>query len=333
MSPPFDILLLTKQKWVRFMKDISNAKSLRLLDLYARFANGEIMKKATLAAQYQVSERSIQRDISMLRDFIAERELPQELIYDPKQSGYRLSMRLKQGLTDGEMLAVCKILLDSRSLRKDEMISLLERLINCCMPEHHRKAIKDMLLNEEYHYIEPHHRKHLIDTLWFLGQAIQSHKLISIQYRKLNADCVCREIEPVGLMFSEFYFYLVGFIQNIDKEQSFQNPADTFPTIYRVDRISKLHVLDKHFTLPYNNRFEEGEFRKRIQFMYGGKLQTVHFHYVGPSIEAVLDRLPTAKIKSSSDRGWDVSAEVFGTGIEMWLKSQGNYIAGGWQYE
>ena len=60
--------------------------------------------------------------------------------------------------------------------------------------------------------------------------------------------------------------------------------------------------------------------------MYGGKLQRIRFKYIGPSIEAVLDRLPTAKILSQDDKGWLVEAEVFGKGIEMWLKSQGDYI-------
>ena len=63
-----------------------------------------------------------------------------------------------------------------------------------------------------------------------------------------------------------------------------------------------------------------------VQFMYGGKLQTIHFLYSGPSIESVLDRLPTATIKDKTDDGWLVEAEVFGKGIDMWLRSQGDYI-------
>ena len=43
-------------------------------------------------------------------------------------------------------------------------------------------------------------------------------------------------------------------------------------------------------------------------------------------VDAVLDRLPTAKIVKEDDNGWIVSAEVFGTGIDMWLRSQGQYI-------
>ena len=101
---------------------------------------------------------------------------------------------------------------------------------------------------------------------------------------------------------------------------------DSYPTIYRIDRIREYKVLDDKFRIPYANRFEEGEFRKRIQFMYGGKLQRVRFTYSGSSIEAVLDRLPTAVIESENEGVYTVSAEVFGKGIEMWLKSQGDMV-------
>ena len=122
------------------------------------------------------------------------------------------------------------------------------------------------------------------------------------------------------------YFYLVAFIRNIDRKTEFENPDDLFPTIYRVDRIRSFHVTDEHFQVPYLERFQEGEFRKRVQFMYGGRLQKIRFRYTGPSIEAVLDRLPTAEILSQDYSGWTISAEVFGKGIEMWMRSQGDYI-------
>lgn len=99
-----------------------------------------------------------------------------------------------------------------------------------------------------------------------------------------------------------------------------------FPTIYRIDRIQNVKVLDEHFKIPYKDRFEEGEYRKRIQFMYGGKLQRTMFWYKGLSVEAVLDRLPTAKILREEDGKYLVSAETFGKGIEMWLRSQGDLV-------
>ena len=68
------------------------------------------------------------------------------------------------------------------------------------------------------------------------------------------------------------------------------------------------------------------EFRKRVQFMYGGRLEHIRFRYTGPSLEAVLDRLPTAQVLSQAETGWLISAEVFGKGIEMWLRSQGEWV-------
>ena len=60
--------------------------------------------------------------------------------------------------------------------------------------------------------------------------------------------------------------------------------------------------------------------------MYGGKLERVRFKYKGPDVDSILDRLPTAVIESEDENVYILRAEVFGKGIDMWLKSQGNYI-------
>ena len=78
--------------------------------------------------------------------------------------------------------------------------------------------------------------------------------------------------------------------------------------------------------MPYKDRFEEGEFRKRVQFMYGGKLKKIRFKYTGMSVEAILDRLPTAKVIKDDEDGKVIEAEVFGDGVDMWLKGQGENV-------
>ena len=77
------------------------------------------------------------------------------------------------------------------------------------------------------------------------------------------------------------------------------------------------------FRIPYADRFKDGEFRKRVQFMYPGPLRRVKFTYSGPSVEAVLDRLPTAQILKEKDGVYTITAEAYGIGIDMWLGSQG----------
>lgn len=302
----------------------NGVKSARLLEIYSRLSEGAVLKKSELAQDFHVTQRSIQRDIEDLRCFFAERHLEQDVIYDTKLRGYRLIQAAPKGLSNSEILAVCKILLESRSMRKDEMLPILDKLICCAVPESSQKAVKALIANEELHYVEPHHNRPILDGLWEIGQAIKNQQIIEIEYERMKEPrLVRRRVQPVGIIFSEYYFYLTAFLED---KTDFENPDDLFPTIYRIDRIHSFKVLDEHFRIPYTSRFEEGEFRKRIQFMYGGKLERVKFRYSGPSIEAVLDRLPTARILSQDENGWTVEAEVFGKGIEMWLRSQGDFI-------
>lgn len=302
-------------------------KSERLLHIYCRLVNGETLSKRELAQKFNVTERSVQRDIEALRYFFADQGVRQDVIYDRNAKGYRLHDLSRGMLTNSEALAVCKILLESRSLCQDEMGPIIDKILSLCVPEQNKKAVKALISNEKFHYIEPQHGRMLLDGLWDVGQAIHNRQLMEIEYERMKQpQCVKRLIEPVAIMFSEYYFYLAAFLRNIDRQTEFENPDDLFPTIYRIDRIRSFKVLKEHFQMPYNNRFQEGEFRKRVQFMYGGKLQYVKFIYKGPSVEAVLDRLPTAKVSPNDDETWLVEAEVFGNGIEMWLRSQGDMV-------
>ena len=278
--------------------------------------------------RFEVNERTIQRDIDTLRAFFADETPVGEIVYNAKQNVYRLVWGDDTHLDNNEVLAVCKILLESRSLRRDEMLPILDKLMNCCVLPENRQAVKDLLASEKHLYIEPHHNRQLLHNLWDLGQAVRKHLVTEIIYDKLKeGKTVKRVIEPVGLMFSEYYFYLVAFIKDIDKQAVFDNPDDLFPTIYRIDRIKEFNITAEHFQVPYQERFQEGEFRRRVQFMYGGRLRRLRFWYKGLSVEAVLDRLPTAAVLEHNENGWLISAEVFGKGIDMWLKSQGDCVS------
>ena len=303
-------------------------KSNRVLSIYTKLMNGLIIKKAEEAQRFGVSVKSIQRDLDGIREFLDNQSVQDGvdnyLIYDYYEKGYRLEQSSKARLTNDEILAVCKILLDSRAFTKEEMMRILDKLLVSCVPKKNQKLVSDLIANERFHYIEPQHKRVFLNKIMKLGQAIRECRVIRIRYTKMkDKTTVERQLDPLAIMFSEYYFYLVGFIKDIDKEKAFENADDTFPTIYRIDRIESLKITDEHFKIPYADRFEEGEFRKRVQFMYGGKLRKVKFEYTGESIEAVLDRLPTAKVMSEEDGKYVVQAEVFGKGIDMWLRSQG----------
>lgn len=313
------------------MKQESDAKTERILSIYSRLKEGRVISRVRASAEYGVNPRTIQRDISDIQNFLQNQNNEtgevQEIIYDREAGGYRLQTKIDNQLKPEELLAVCKVLLESRSLVKEELFPIIHKLSNACGDDENQKLVKKYISNEMHHYIELHHGKKLLDTIWTLEQAIREHRYIRVRYRKMkNQEEVERKLKPVGIMFSEFYFYLTAFIEDIDREKAFENPDDPFPTIYRLDGLENVEMLDERFFIPYRDRFEEGEFRKRVQFMYGGRLQRVKFQYSGPDIDAILDRLPTAEILSVENGVYTVTAETFGKGIEMWMRSQGEYI-------
>lgn len=303
----------------------------RMLLLYQRLYDGEVINKAKLAEECQVNIRSIQRDIDDLRAYLANRAIDTgaipEICYDRKMNGYYLKHDSYK-MSGSELLAVCKIILESRAFTKSELEPIMNKLLyNCSVPTE-RKRVSELIANEQYHYIEPHHQTEFVSSMWKIGTAIKEQRYMTIEYAKLGMqENVSRIVKPVGIMFSEFYFYLIAFIESeITKEQEYD-----FPAIYRIDRIKSFAIQERRFVVPYKERFEEGEFRKRVQFMYGGELQRIIFEYSGLSLEAVLDRLPTAtvleeKINLEGQKYYVVKAEVFGSGVDMWLKGQGDKI-------
>lgn len=301
-------------------------KTERIIDIHNRLRDGHIIIKSEEALRFNVNNRTIQRDIDDIRTYYAEKsELDKELIYDRVKKGYVLAERNLSTLSNSEIFSVCKILLESRSMVKSEMFPIIDKLLRNCVPYEEGKKVAALIANEKYHYLEPHHGKKFVDIMWDISSAVYEHRLMRIRYQKLKEpDKVMRLIQPVGIMFSEYYFYLTAYI--CESEDNPDIPKRPFPTIYRIDRIAEYQTLEEHFRIPYAERFEEGEFRKRIQFMFGGDLRKIKFLYKGLSIEAVLDRFPTAEIIRHDEKGWLISAEVYGDGADIWLRGQGDIV-------
>ena len=311
-------------------EEIKNDKIQRILGIYTKLMDGKTVNKQEIAARYNVHPRSIQRDIKDITDFLERDELNtgvfNSVIYDKNADGYRLQYENIYKLSPQQILAICKILLDSRAFVKEEMSEIIDKLIHSAVVKDDQPQVEKLIENEEEHYVELQHKTRFLNKMWDIGQAIQNQNYIEIEYKRGDNEIKKRKLKPAAIMFSEFYFYLTAFIDDKNLCENFDVANDPFPTIYRIDRIQNLKILDEHFRVLYSSRFEEGEFRKRVQFMYGGKLQTVRFKYKGPSIEAILDRLPTAKVEKHEDGVYTVKAEVFGKGIERWIRGQGDAV-------
>lgn len=295
-------------------------KAHRIVSLFSRFICGETIRKVTEAKRFNVTEKTIQRDIDTIREYLASEcsiGENREICWSPSLKGYTMLNRSKAWLEKDDVLVIAKVLLESRAFCKLEMDELLEKLL-LQVPISERSYIQEAVRNEKFHYVPVKHGKKLIHNLWTLSKAVKEQFRVSICYRKENdGQDVIRIVEPQGIVFSEYYFYLVACICDSSYE---------FPAIYRIDRIQKMMVLPEHFAVSYCKRFEEGEFRKRVQFMYSGPLLRIRFKFWGKSLDAVMDRLPTARVLESDGKVALIEAEVFGQGIKMWLLSQGDCL-------
>ena len=308
------------------------SKNLRTLDMYVRLCEGKLINKEEEARRYGVNPRSLQRDIDDIRTFLAERSVREgtdnrSVEFDRSCQGYYIKGSEGSLMSNAEILAVSKILLESRAFTKHEIHTILDKLIQGCVPQENIKLVGELISNEMFHYVELNHKSATKEMMWELGEEIKERNVISINYDRGTGrkGTIKRTVVPVAVLFSEYYFYLIAYILEKKERGNLQQKYD-YPAIMRVDRISSYKETGEKFRIAYRDRFEEGEFRKRIQFMFGGKLQNLVFRYTGVSLEAVLDRLPTARIKEVTENGSIIEAEVFGEGIMMWLLSQGDTI-------
>lgn len=312
------------------MNKVKN-KNQRILYIYTKLTTGQVVNKQELAEYFGVTAKSIQRDIEDVREYLETNVdilgFSATIEYDRFKNGYFMNDGTKVGLTSIEILALSKILIDSRAFTKAEIIELIEKLIAHNPANNDRMFINKVLSNELFHYQELQHKQIYKEYLWQIAEAMQEQRCIRIHYKKENHnELIYRKLQPVGLTFSEYYFYLIAFIVIDDGDEDCKDVDEMYPIIYRVDRIRKVDTLDEHFRIQYKDRFQEGEFRKRIQFMQGGKLEKIQFDFNGESLEAVLDRLPTARVINESNGIYTIAAETYGRGIDMWIRSQGERI-------
>ena len=296
-----------------------NSRLDRILYIQQVLVQGGVLNKQQMADRFGVSEKTIQRDLDTLRNHFADSEPRREILYNSAKGGYLLDDTLSRFLTSSEILAVCKILLESRSMVKEEMFPILDKLIWACTPLDRLNQVKDLISNERFHYVEPQHGRKFIESLWEIGTAVENHNVMEITYcRTHDGETRVRTIEPVGILFSEYYFYLIAYMAD-DEEYK--------PKYFRIDRISGITEHREEFALDKKYDFDEGDLREKNQFMFPGENIRIRFEFSGLSVQAVLDRLPTAKVIEKNGNVSIIEAEVnYGRGIIMYLLSQGSWV-------
>ena len=304
------------------MYEEKGAKVNRSLWIYEKLIRREVVNKKQLARFFKVSEKTIQRDIEDIKDYLNNyKDQSRELLdikYIRNKNGYYMYVNGDDNdfLNKKDVLAICKILLESRAFCKEEINHLINSVLNQ-IDNTQRKHVNELIVNELFNFVPLKHNDKLLSKIWDLSEYIRLKQVININYMKVDGVKVNRTIKPVAIIFSEYYFYLIAYFEDV----YFDNP-----TVFRIDRIDSYEESGKRFSISESERFKDGEFRNKIQFMYSGEIIKVKFKFWGSSVEAVLDRLPTARIIEKEGNKYIIQAEVYGKGILMWIMSQMQFI-------
>ena len=134
--------------------EVKGIKIDRVMALFFRAMKGEALSAQQLAREYNVSTRSISRDINSLKIFLAEYEDLfgyAELKYSSTNHSYTLKM--ENFLTNKELLAITKVLIGSRAFNSPDLLEIIKKLKKNTTSSDRAKL--DLLIQKEiYHYDE-----------------------------------------------------------------------------------------------------------------------------------------------------------------------------------
>ncbi len=286
----------------------------RLLTIFFRLQAGERLSKAQLSKKFGIDNRTVQRDMSILKNFLQDQHISNtEIKFDTSDNTYRLIG--KTTFNKKDILVISKILLENHALNKSELNSLLDGLLSLLSREE-KKEIEAIIGSERFNYKSLTNDKDRIDTIWILSEAIRREQMLEIEYKAPLKDVKSHIIFPVSLYYDAHYFYLVAYHLKHEKH-----------TTYRVDRIETLSKSDKKKpVISHKDKYKDGEVRNQKVDAFEGTKIYVTLIYKG-NAEIVLDQFPEHEILSENYDEIKVKITSQNTpGLKRWILGQGEAV-------
>ena len=282
----------------------------RLLTIFLRLQSGSHLSKAQLADEFGVSEKTIQRDFSLLSGFLDTQPMvAAELAYDAKH--HTRYLKGKSLFNKKDILVISKILLENRSLNKEENKSLLDSLL-ALISKDEQKEVSSIIASELLNYAPLSDTQNRIDKVWEWSEMIRKELVLDIDYQSPYNTEKRHTIFPVSLYYDTHYFYIVAY--NL--------LFDSYMTL-KLDRILSWKDSKKEKpSISYGRKFRDGEIRnKRVDPFIGKELNIRVLFVNDPAI--VVDQFPLAKIIEKTSTGNIIEFVSQDTpGLKRWLLSQ-----------
>ncbi len=291
------------------------SKNHRVLWIYKMLLGGNYLTKAELVEKYDVTEKSIQRDMESINSFL-ESEGAGTLLYDKKRKEYYLQQFGQEKLQIQEILPILKTVFESGAILPQKLFPILEKMVTLMTDNEDRQEVEQFLNQEKICYQPPIYKKPIGAMLCQVEKIIKEQQWVKLNYcRTENSEEIECVVLPQTVVMREKRFFLVA---QTDIGIEYNAVA-----LYRIDRINKIEPL--HEAQSYQIQ-QQKEIREKVVSVAGGEEYHIRFLYHANSILTVKEKLPHAEYLPIED-GWQVDAFVYGKGIGSWLRSLGKRVS------
>ncbi|SJZ97866.1 Predicted DNA-binding transcriptional regulator YafY, contains an HTH and WYL domains [Pilibacter termitis] len=275
----------------------------RAVAIFYRLMNGEKLNTSELAEEYGVETRTIQRIFKMITEMLEDEHSSLKL--EKTRGKYQIIG--KGGFSAKQVLTVCKLLLSTKILQKNEMKFITQSFIDL-LHEDEQNLIDNILKNELHHYSPNYSNKEeIMEKIWEWSEYIDNKQAVTFEYQTLNREIKQHTGLPQAIYFTEDYCYL--FIHSKNRGYDYT---------YRLDRIVSCKPSSEKITISYADRFEEGKIRIAGKQVMREDTIRVTFEYDNWE-EYVFDHLPN--VKKTNNNTFETKGSPFS--IKSWLFSQG----------
>lgn len=286
-------------------------ESERILTTFIRLYFGEYLTKQQLMDDYGASAKSIQRDLSFLKDFFSTQDyIIGELEYN--HSTRQNHLNRKSRFNKQEILVISKILLENRAFNKDENNSLLEGLL-ALLSKNDQKEIERIIASEKLNYAPLTDQQERIEKVWIFSEFIRKEQMVEFNYlapyRKVEKK---HDALVVALYYDDHYFYLKAYDIESQEYRDF-----------RLDRVISWRASKAEKPkIEYRDKYKDGEHRNFKVDAFSGKPITFKIRYTNdPNI--ILDKFPKAKVIKTEEKSCEILIESQNTlGLKRYIISQ-----------
>lgn len=192
-------------------KNLNRPQFLRILELDKAIRSGAHPNCSSFGEAYEVSCKTVQRDIEFLRSLGAPVE------YDPLKKGFRYTDRTwhmpSLELTEGEFLALVMSTRIARAFRNTPLAEDLDSLLDKVLSALHGPMTSDPALFQRYFSFFPMPSRPIRQEVWLcLFRAVRARRAVELSYRKPgDKKGKWRVVEPVHMACIGDEWYLAAF--------------------------------------------------------------------------------------------------------------------------